>query len=157
MNNYELLRYIDQSFKKYTGQHLPTPDTQQDHLTWIHEKSSYSLLAHNTEIDPKFIYANLTALESFGYSFDEITQLHSRFSASEIDRKERAWLLDVVKKNGIAMNYTGPRVKKDGSFFNIHHGIVWTVTDEKNHEIAQAALFWREQSLPQWFNVSLKN
>lgn len=64
MNNYELLRYIDQSFKKYTGQHLPTPDTQQDHLTWIHEKSSYSLLAHNTEIDPKFIYANLTALES---------------------------------------------------------------------------------------------
>lgn len=156
MKNDELLKYIDHSFRQYTGQSLPTADDQIDRLTWIHENSSYSLLAHNTDSDPKFIYANSKALDAFGYSFNEITQLQSKFSASEIDRQERALLLQSVKDHGIAMNYSGPRVKKDGSSFNIHHGIVWVVKDDHDNEIAQAALFWLEKTVPEWFNISIR-
>lgn len=156
MKNHFLLECINNSFKVHTGQNLPTPN-QSDLLTWIDQKAPYSLLAHNTDPDPTFIYANASALESFGYTSDEILNMKSKFSASEIDRAERQILLKLVNKNGIANNYTGPRVKKDGSFFTIHQGIVWVVKDSSDQKIAQAALFWRDSALPDWFNVELKH
>lgn len=157
MKNYDLLNHINNSFKKHTGCYLPTPTPQANRLEWLDQSAPYSLLAHNTDQDPKFIYANSNALDSFGYSYNEIMNLHSKFSASEIDRPQRLILLESVKKNGIAMNYTGPRVKKDGRFFTIYNGIVWVVEDDLGSEIAQAALFWRDSAVPDWFNIAVKH
>lgn len=157
MKNNDILNCINNSFKQHTGCYLPAPTEQSNPLQWLDQHAPYSLLAHNTEADPKFIYANSQALDSFGYSYDEMLNLNSKFSASEVDRAERLLLLKSVQENGIAMNYTGPRVKKDGRFFTIYNGMVWVVKDEWDHEIAQAALFWREDTVPDWFNIRLKH
>ena len=156
MKNNNLLFLINQSFKIYTGIDLPTPVEKEKSLAWLDKEATYSLLAHNTDVDPTFIYANHKALDTFGYNQKEILQLKSKFSASEIDREERLLLLQTVHKNGIAMNYTGPRITKDGRSFYIYHGIVWNVQNEENLNIAQAALFWLDTSVPQWFNIRKK-
>lgn len=157
MKNYDLLNCINNSFKEHTGCYLPAPTQQANHLDWLDQSAPYSLLAHNTDSDPKFVYANSQALDSFGYSYEEIINLNSKYSASEIDRPQRLLLLESVKENGIAMNYTGPRVRKDGSFFTIYNGIVWVVKDDLDNEIAQAALFWRNNAVPEWFEVEAKH
>lgn len=157
MKNYDLLNFINNSFKEHTGCYLPTPTQQANRLEWLDQSAPYSLLAHNTDSDPKFVYANSQALDSFGYSYEEILNLNSKYSASEIDRPQRLLLLESVKENGIAMNYTGPRVKKDGSFFTIYNGIVWVVKDELQNEIAQAALFWKDSAIPDWFDIEAKH
>lgn len=157
MKNYHLLNCINNSFKEHTGCYLPTPTQQVNDLEWLDQSAPYSLLAHNTDSDPKFVYANSQALDSFGYSYEEILNLNSKYSASEIDRPQRLLLLESVKENGIAMNYTGPRVRKDGSFFTIYNGIVWVVKDDLDNEIAQAALFWRNNAVPDWFEVEAKH
>ena len=44
--------------------------------------------------DPHFIYANKTAQDCFGYSWDEFLALPSRLSAETQDQAERQRLLD---------------------------------------------------------------
>lgn len=154
MKNDNLLKCINDSFKELTGQDLPMPTEHTELLGWLDESAPYSLLAHNIDPDPSFIYANSKALNTFGYSQKEMLNLKSKFSASEIDREARSQLLKTVKEKGIATNYNGPRVNKDGSMFTIYNGMVWVVTDEHKNEIGQAALFWLDSAVPEWFNVN---
>lgn len=153
MKGIKLLKQINDSFKQHTGQYIPCPKLQSSTLDWIDQEAPFSLLAHNASSEPNFIYANNKALNVFGYSSEEMLQLQSKFSASEVDREERARLLQIVKEKGFAKNYQGPRVKKNGESFNIYQGMVWVVYDEKKQEIAQAALFWLDEHRPEWFNI----
>ncbi|OTG91515.1 MEKHLA domain-containing protein [Acinetobacter sp. ANC 3813] len=149
--NAAIIQHILRSFYQHTGQNLPIAEHLSNPLEWLHEFAPYSLLAHNTDADPHFIYANKQALKSFEYTEDEMLKLLSKYSASEIDRQARAELLNQVKKNGIAFNYTGPRVKKNGQVFTIYNGMVWNIYDECGKELGQAALFWLDNSTPDWF------
>ncbi len=47
------------------------------------------MLAHNTDPDPRFIYANKTAQACFEYAGDEFITLPSRLSAEAPNRAER--------------------------------------------------------------------
>jgi hypothetical protein len=62
--------------------------------------ASHCVLAHNTDPDPRFIYANKAAQSAFEYDWVEITSLPSRLSAEPIDRDERQKLLDAVRSGG---------------------------------------------------------
>ncbi|OTG92866.1 MEKHLA domain-containing protein [Acinetobacter sp. ANC 3832] len=148
-----LLMYINQSFLKYMGRNLPSPDLTSDFFEWIDQFAPYHLLAHKHDVEPTFIYANQQAIKTFGYTLDEFLNLKSKLSASEIDRAERSRLLNIVQENGIAMNYKGPRVKKNGDLFMIQNGIVWKIFDDQNQEIGHAALFWLEEKLPEWAGI----
>ena len=69
---------------------------------------------HNTDADPKFIYANRCAQTCFEYSWDELIGLPSRLSAEAPERAERQALLDAVAKNSFMSGYRGIRVAKSG-------------------------------------------
>jgi hypothetical protein len=108
---------------------------------WLYQDAPFALVAHNTEPDPRFIYANLTAQACFEYSWTEFTSLRSRLSAEAHDRAERHRLLEVVTRNGFVSGYRGLRVAKSGRRFWIEAGVVWQLIDDGGVWRGQAAMF----------------
>lgn len=113
---------------------------------WLYEHATHCVLAHNTDPDPRFIYANRAAQACFEYELEEIVGLPSRLSAEAPDRAERQRLLDAVARDGYAANYRGWRIAKSGRRFFIEDGVVWQLIDEDGTVRGQAATFgrWRE-------------
>jgi hypothetical protein len=113
---------------------------------WLYGHASHCVLAHNTEPDPHFIYANRAAQTAFEYDWDEITSLPSRLSAEPIDREERQRLLEAVARHGFATGYSGMRIAKSGRRFLIEDGVVWQLIDDDGAVRGQAATFarWRD-------------
>lgn len=113
---------------------------------WLYAQASHCVLAHNTDPDPRFIYANKAAQTAFEYDWDEITSLPSRLSAEPVDREERQRLLDSVARYGLAEGYSGIRIAKSGRRFRIEGGVVWQLVDSNGAVRGQAATFarWRD-------------
>ena len=112
---------------------------------WLYRDAPFVVLAHDTEQDPKFIYANKAAQACFEYSWDEFMSLRSRLSAEAPDRAERQSLLEQVARHGSLSGYRGVRVAKSGRRFIIEDGIVWELIDQQDKRHGQAATFlsWR--------------
>jgi PAS domain-containing protein len=112
---------------------------------WLYREAPFVVLAHGTERDPKFIYANRAAQACFGYSWDEFMTLPSRLSAEAPDQAERQRLLEQVERNGFLSGYRGVRVAKSGRRFIIEDGVVWELIDGNGKRHGQAATFlsWR--------------
>ena len=102
--------------------------------------------SHNTDPDPRFIYANKAAQAAFEYDWEEITELPSRLSAEPVDREDRQRLFDAVARHGFATGYSGLRIAKSGRRFRIEDGVVWQLIDEDGAVRGQAATFakWRD-------------
>ena len=113
---------------------------------WLYAQASHPVLAHNTDPDPRFIYANRAAQTAFEYDWDEITSLPSRLSAEPVDREKRQRLLDSVARHGFATGYSGIRIAKSGRRFLIEEGVVWQLIDRDGAVRGQAATFanWRD-------------
>jgi PAS domain-containing protein len=131
------------SYARIVGQPL-VADGQG--AAWLYNEAPFVVLAHNTEPDPHFIYANNAAQACFGYTWDEFTRLLSRLSAEAPDRTERQRLLDEVARNGFTMGYRGQRIAKSGRRFWIEDGIVWQLIDADGILRGQAAAFssWKD-------------
>jgi len=136
---FELLR---NSYARVVGRDLLQPG--QD-AGWLYRRAPFALLAHNTESDPRFIYANCTAQKCFEYSWDELVQLRSRFSAQAPDQLERQSQLEEVTRNGYISGYRGVRISRSGRRFWIENAVVWQLLDETGMSHGQAAKFdsWR--------------
>jgi hypothetical protein len=113
---------------------------------WLYRDAAFAVVAHNTDPDPRFIYANKAAQACFEYSWDEFIGLPSRLSAEAPDRAERQALLDAVAKNGFMAGYRGIRVAKSGRRFLIEDGVVWDLIDQQGIRHGAAATFpsWRD-------------
>lgn len=109
--------------------------------TWLYHQAPFAVLAHNTEPDPRFVYANEAAQRCFEYSWDEFTVLRSRFSAEAPNQAERQQLLDAVTRNGFMDGYRGVRVAKSGRRFLIQNALVWQLLDANGVARGQAATF----------------
>jgi hypothetical protein len=115
--------------------------------SWLYNDAPFVILAHNTEDDPRFIYANRTAQSCFEYDWDEFITLPSRLSAEQPDRDERQRLLDAVTRDGFIDDYRGLRIAKSGRRFWIDKAIVWQLIDETGKRLGQAATFsaWQDE------------
>ena len=127
----EMVQQLDAAYRHWTGVRLPAPDSlsEDQRLAWLHSHAPYALLAHGTEADPLFYYANEQALASFKYPRDQFIGMPSRFSASPLDREMRQTLLEQVTAKGIAHGYSGYRVDCAGQAFMIHQAVsgrCWT-------------------------------
>jgi PAS domain-containing protein len=124
----------------------PGPPGQRPSAAWLYDEGRHPVLAHNTDPDPRFIYANKAAQACFEYGWDEIVSLPSRLSAEPVDREERQKLLDDVARQGFATGYSGLRIAKSGRRFWIEDGVVWQLIDEDGAVRGQAATFakWRD-------------
>lgn len=102
------------------------------------------IVAHGTEADPVFFFANCAALAAFESTLEQFTAMPSRYSAEAPDRAERQALLDRVSKHGYADDYRGVRITAKGRKFVITDGIVWNLTDQEGRLHGQAATFQPE-------------
>lgn len=135
------------SYRRTVGREPVFLEHGQPHSAeWLYSYASHPVLAHNTDPDPRFIYANRAAQTAFEYDWDEITSLPSRLSAEPIDREERQRLLDSVARHGFATGYSGVRIAKSGRRFLIEEGLVWQLIDRDGAVRGQAATFaqWRD-------------
>jgi len=138
----QLIMSIDLGYQKVSGKPLPGPQTLSDRLWWLHHQAPYSILAHNADNDPLFIYANLCALTCFDYSREALLQLPSRLSVAAFAQPERQRLLDGLANKGIVYGYSGVRITREGKSFNIYNGAIWQLRNNEGKLWGQAALFW---------------
>ena len=113
---------------------------------WLYYFAPACVVAHNTDADPRFIYANKSAQTCFEYDWDVFTDLPSRLSAGPSDRAERQRLLDRVSEHGFITDYRGLRIARSGHRFMIEDGVVWNLIDRGGILRGQAATFatWRD-------------
>ncbi|WP_181375135.1 MEKHLA domain-containing protein [Pectobacterium carotovorum] len=137
-----LIHCIDLDYQKLSGKLLPSPKNLTDRSWWLHHEAPYSILAHNNDSDPHFIYANQCALKCFEYSREEILQLPSRLSAAASEQQERQQLLDVLANKDIIHGYSGVRITREGKTFNIYNGVIWQLKNDDGELWGQGALFW---------------
>lgn len=134
---------LTESYARLLGAILVPPGTDAD---WLYREAPFVVVAHGTDQDPKFIYANKAAQKCFEYSWEEFISLPSRLSAEAPDRAQRQALLHEVARNGFLSGYQGLRVAKSGRRFIIEDGVVWELLDRKGQRHGQAATFlsWRD-------------
>lgn len=113
---------------------------------WLYAEAPACVLAHNTEFDPRFIYANQTAQDVFEYDWDEFVTLPSQLSAEAPEREERKRLLDAVAREGFAAGHSGIRIAKSGRRFWIEDCTLWQLRDKgaKIHGVAAWFAHWRD-------------
>ncbi len=107
---------------------------------WVY-RADFALVSHNIDAIPLFNYANYTALQLFGRSWEEFIGLPSRYSVEPSNVEERERLLAEVSANGHIKNYSGVRIAKGGRRFRINNATVWNVHDREGVYIGQAASF----------------
>ena len=145
----DFLRLLAGSHDRLVGTTLLPQEAGGDaaeQARWLYESAPFCVLAHNTDADPRFVYANKAAQARFEYGWDEFTTLPSRLSAEAPDRAERQRLLDAVTRDGFIGDYRGIRIAKSGRRFCIESAVVWQLIDEAGVLRGQAAAFgdWRE-------------
>lgn len=99
------------------------------------------ILAHGTEPDPLFFFANRAALAAFETTVEDVLRMPSRLSAEPARREERARLLARVTAEGFIDDYSGIRISALGRRFTIAKATVWNVDDESGSPVGQAATF----------------
>lgn len=133
------------SHLRLVGRPLADPPPGADLATWLYAAAPFCLLAHDTQPDPVFVYANEAAQRRFGYGWDAFVGLPSRLSAEAPDRDERQRLLDAVTRDGFIADYRGLRIAGSGQRFFIERAVVWELRDRAGVRHGQAAAFshWR--------------
>jgi hypothetical protein len=126
------------SYARLTGRPL-VPECAN--AAWLYGDAPFAVVAHNTDADPQFIYANETAQACFEYPWEEFITLPSRLSAEAPNREERARVLDEVARTGFVAGYRGVRISKSGRRFWIEDGVVWQLIDADGINRGQAATF----------------
>ncbi|MFS8111671.1 MEKHLA domain-containing protein [Rhizobium jaguaris] len=113
---------------------------------WLYNDAPFVVVAHNTDADPRFIYANKAGQACFEYPWEEFITLPSRLSAELPNRAERQQLLDAVTRDGFISGYRGLRITKSGRRFWMEDGIVWQLIDRDGNRRGQAATFskWKD-------------
>lgn len=131
------------SFRQVTGRNLVDPGTDSG---WLYESAPFALLAHDRSDDPRFIYANRTAQDCFGYGWEEFIGMPSRLSAQAPEREERQRFLEGVSAQGFIDNYRGLRIAKSGRRFFIEEATVWQLLRPDGECFGQAAVFhsWKD-------------
>jgi PAS domain-containing protein len=122
---------------------LPLADATE----WLYESAPFAVLAHNTEPDPVFIYANKAAQRRFEYTWDEITRLPSRLSAEAPNREERQRFLERVQRFGYEAGYQGVRITKSGRRFMIEEATLWQLLDANGKLHGQAVVIPRTRDI----------
>lgn len=124
------------SFRCLVGRNLTGRDA-----AWLYNDAPYVVLAHDTQADPIFIYANKAAQDCFGYGAAEFLTLPSRLSAEATARETRQAALDAVARDGFVAGYGGIRIAKSGRRFRIRDAVIWQLIDTDGTVKGQAATF----------------
>jgi len=101
-------RVLADSYQRLLDKSLvPAGMSTSEAARWLYEEAPFGILAHGVAVDPVFVYGNKRAQAIFGYDWDELTALPSRFSAEPMERSERQSFLEKVARDGFVSGYRG--------------------------------------------------
>lgn len=132
---------LARSLKHWTGRDLIPGITDERELSRRVFEAPFVVVSHGTQADPVLNYGNRTALGLWELSWDELTQMPSRYTAEAPNREERARLLERVTRDGYIDDYSGIRIAKTGRRFQIAKAIVWNLIAPDGSRAGQAAMF----------------
>jgi hypothetical protein len=134
------------SYHRLTGKDLINQNQSDEDIIRALFEATFCVVSHSTEVDPIFNYGNQSALSLFEMDWFEFTNLASRKSAEQVNRRERERLLSRVKEHGYIDDYKGVRISSTGKRFMIEQATVWNLVDEAGLYCGQAAMFsnWSE-------------
>eukprot|EP01134_Creolimax_fragrantissima_P000486 CFRG0486T1 len=138
-------RLMSDSYTKLTGRDLiPNSKILSDAELSVRLKElpDVVLLSHGVQNDPIMNYGNDAALAQFETNWEEITSMHSKYSAEAGNREEREEFIKRVESCGFADNYQGVRMSAKGNRFNINASL-WNLTTSDGTRTGQAAVFRR--------------
>jgi PAS domain-containing protein len=146
----EFIEFLLESHLRLTGRPLlaPVHGEPPDAMAKRLYDAPCVVLAHDTEADPRFTYANRAAQRLFERQWSEIVGLPSRLSAEAPAREERQRLLDRVAAHGYIDDYSGVRISKSGRRFRILRATVWNVHGRLGRPLGQAATFTDWEDFP---------
>jgi hypothetical protein len=127
---------LNGSFERFVGRKLTDKDA-----AWLYHRAPFVVLAHNTDPDPRFIYANKAAQACFEYGWDEFVTLPSRLSAEPALQAGRREAFERVERDGFVSAYSGIRIAKSGRRFRIEDTVIWRLVDSQGIHRGEAATF----------------
>lgn len=136
-------------FELLTGSYArltDTPLTDRD-AAWLYADAPFVVLAHNSDPDPLFTYANKAAQRCFEYGWEEFMALPSRLSAEAMLWEQRQSALEAVARDGFVAGYSSVRIAKSGRRFRIADAVIWQLIDDDGIVRGQAATF------PNWTDI----
>ena len=136
---------IGESHLRLTGRTLIAAGDDPLTALW---RSPAVIVAHGTEADPLFFFANRAALDRFETTVEQFLGSPSRLSAEAPLRDERQALLDRVTRDGFIADYAGVRISARGRRFRIEQALVWNLIDPAGLIHGQAACFSHWTELP---------
>jgi hypothetical protein len=134
------------SWRRWTATELlaapPAPEREAARLLYV---DAAVVLAHDGAADPRFTYANAAAQRLWGIPWREFIGMPSRLSAEADQRAERQQLLARAARDGIARDYSGVRIARDGRRFRIEDAVLWNLRGPDGEQVGQAVRFvrWR--------------
>ena len=101
----------------------------------------FPVLAHGTGVDPCLSYANAAALQTWETHWAELIGMPSRLTAPEREQQERRQALGQARNAEAISGYRGIRISRKGRRFMINNARIWTLWDQEERVIGQAACF----------------
>ena len=129
------------SYRHWMNQDLINRDTDPLEESRRLFESPFVVVSHGMQKDPILNYGNLTTLDLWEMSWEELTKTPSRLTAEPPNQEERAQMLERATQHGFIDDYRGIRISKTGKRFLVEQAIVWNVVDAHGHKHGQAATF----------------
>lgn len=142
-----LAQLLLNSFRHWTGRELLHRTSAAEDLLAMWNFPGV-IVAHGTQIDPAFIFANFQATQLWDLPLENFLGMPSRLTAEPMHRDERQQLLDRTRQFGFVDDYRGVRISRTGKRFFIEQATLWMVLDDQDQIIGQAATFDQWTPLP---------
>jgi hypothetical protein len=121
------LGLIAESFARLAGRPLVEPsELGLEAAMW---DAPRAIVAHGTEPEPRFYYANRVALELLGMTATEFIGTIARSLAEPVIREERARLAAGLAQRDIVDIYAVVGIAANGRRFSISSAQVWKILD----------------------------
>lgn len=111
-------------------------------------RAPFVVLAHDSQTDPIFCYANKRSLELWEISLQEILAMPSRLTADPQQQANRTAMLQQGLADGYLTGYEGIRVSSTGKRFFVRNATIFNVLNDSGGRIGQAATFADWEFLP---------
>lgn len=99
------------------------------------------IVAHGTQTDPIFWFANRTAQRLWEVDWPMFIRMPSRQSVEAGEHDDRERLLARAQADGYVDDYQGVRISASGRRFRIQNVVLWNLRNEQDQPAGQAATF----------------
>ena len=103
--------------------------------------ADFYILSHDCTADPILNYGNDRVLKLWETSWAQLTTMHSQDTAKPVERATRLAAMERVKLQNYISGYSGMRISKTGTEFEILDVTIWNLFTRNSDPYGQAAWF----------------